>query len=361
VSAALTHFQRLVARADEANIPLAVQLELTGRCPLRCRHCYLPAGTSAELPTAAWLALVDELAELGTLFVSVTGGEPLLREDALAIVGRARERGLGVTLLTSGTVGTPATTARIAALGLLNVDVSLYSHRAAAHDAITGVPGSFRRTLAFVRALRRRAVRVRVKAPLLETTARDLRGIVRLASRLGATPSFDPTITVCRDGGVAPRALRPTREALVRALVTLAPLPGGALAPAPPRAQDEPVCSAGRRVATVLPNGDVLPCSLWPEPAGNLRQTHFADIWRSSPLLERLRRARVGDLDPRCARCPSNGFCGRCGALALLEEGDWRGPSRVGCDLAEAAKRANELMSRAPCVRRRMGAEVTAP
>ena len=43
--------------------PLALLAELTHRCPLRCAYCSNPLAlspASAELPTAAWKAALDE-------------------------------------------------------------------------------------------------------------------------------------------------------------------------------------------------------------------------------------------------------------------------------------------------------------
>ena len=61
-------------------LPLAMLMELTHRCPLRCAYCSNPLAlspTSAELPTAAWKAALDEAAQLGMLQVHFSGGEPM--------------------------------------------------------------------------------------------------------------------------------------------------------------------------------------------------------------------------------------------------------------------------------------------
>ena len=73
-------------------LPLAMLMELTHRCPLRCAYCSNPLAlspASAELPTAAWKAALDEAAELGMLQVHFSGGEPMARPDLIELVRHA--------------------------------------------------------------------------------------------------------------------------------------------------------------------------------------------------------------------------------------------------------------------------------
>src|SRR5712691_1939112 len=81
-------------------IPIEGTLETTFRCNLRCAHCYVnePVGARAiearELPLERLLALVDEIADAGTLFLLITGGEVLVRPDFPRLYLHARSRGL---------------------------------------------------------------------------------------------------------------------------------------------------------------------------------------------------------------------------------------------------------------------------
>ena len=67
--------------------PSLVSWNLTRACNLRCPHCYMEGGTRAanELSTAECLSLIDELKDLGTEMLILTGGEPLLRKDLFEI------------------------------------------------------------------------------------------------------------------------------------------------------------------------------------------------------------------------------------------------------------------------------------
>ena len=109
---------------------------------------------------------------------------------------------------------------------------------------------------------------------------------------------------------------------------------------------DEAPCALARRSVKIDPKGDVFPCPTWPVPLGNLRRQRFAELWRSGPLVERLRALRWRDLHGECTDCDQSGYCNRCAAVALLEHGDELGPAAEACRIADAKERALDLPSR---------------
>ena len=84
---------RLKRIAIERAQPLAASLELTYRCNWRCVFCYNPRHHDQRgLSGAEWIGVLDELRALGTLYVSLTGGEPLTHPEFFAIARGVRER-----------------------------------------------------------------------------------------------------------------------------------------------------------------------------------------------------------------------------------------------------------------------------
>ncbi|MCW5803561.1 MAG: radical SAM protein [Deltaproteobacteria bacterium] len=84
--------------------PLLAWLEITRRCNLRCEHCFVEGGEArnGEMSTARIMRLLDELAELGVFSVVISGGEPTIHSDFVAIVRRAHELGFTVSIATNG-------------------------------------------------------------------------------------------------------------------------------------------------------------------------------------------------------------------------------------------------------------------
>ncbi len=325
---------RLLDRATRQAIPLSVTLELTRRCPLRCRHCYVPdLGSPVELPTARLLGLLDELAALGTLHLGFTGGEPLARPDWADLAQAARSRGFSVQLLTSGVLLGDREADVVAELSL-GVAVSLYAVDAGRHDEITRVPGSFARTIDAIERLRSRGVQPVISFTATTGTAACASEVAAFCRVRGLEARVSSTITARMDGDLAPLALRASP---VAAVGLLAP-PAWPARPAPSVRDDAPLCAAGTRTAHLTVHGDVLACIDLPNPAGNVLDRPFREIWQESPWLARLRALRRSDLHV-CADCAWLATCGRCHAQALAEDGDLLGPSTWACGRAAALER----------------------
>lgn len=327
--------ESLNRRALNAGIPLNAHIDLTWRWNERCVHCYLDHDDPAELSLAELKDLLDQMAESGVFFLTLSGGEIFLRKDLRDIVAHARLRGFDIKLKTNAILMTEADAAWIAASGVRQVQVSIYSHLAPVHDAITRVPGSLERSLHAIGMLRARGVRTIVACVLMKQNAADWPGVQALARELGAEFTLDPTITPHISGdrtitrlnvGSAQLSQVFRAESLVGNVAQFCAPP----APASDDDLDSTPCSAGHTLCFINPNGDVYPCVQFPLPCGNVRRRRFAEIWTLSPQLSQVRSIRARDL-PVCSTCTHVGSCTRCPGLAFME-GNMYGPSSADCE-----------------------------
>ena len=139
--ALVAQFARLGDAADDWLY--SVTLAVTNRCHFRCWHCYNAGRSEDDLSLDELRQLARGLQRLGAVRVTLTGGEPLLRDDLEEIVGSFDDR----TSLIVGTTGdglSPARARRLAGAGLFAVGISLDSDDAAEHDRVRGVDGAFR-------------------------------------------------------------------------------------------------------------------------------------------------------------------------------------------------------------------------
>ena len=107
--------------------PLWVNAEITFRCPLHCLFCYNPvdyAHSGAELSTDDWVRALRQARELGAIQLGISGGEPLMRDDAETIIAEAHKMGYFITLLTSGVGLTEQRIAAFRAGGLDAIQLS---------------------------------------------------------------------------------------------------------------------------------------------------------------------------------------------------------------------------------------------
>lgn len=328
--------------------PLAVMCNLTYRCPLRCAHCYATDFTpgAEELDLAAYRGLFDELAGLGTLFLTFSGGEPTLRPDFLDLLAAARGRHFAVRLFTGGTLIDEKFARAVGALHPLAVEISLHAATPRLHDEFVGQPGAWERTTAAARRLRRYGVNVTLKMNLLNFNHHEFPLVYELARDLGAEFRYSPYLSVTNAGGTEPLALRMTDEQLREYFRTLTGLIPGLAADgdscdeeiaSPFRYNARAVsCLAGFNNCSVDPYGTVWPCVSLPIPWGNVREQSFAAIWEGEEAARFRRLPEV--LIEECAGCELDRYCFRCPAFSLLEEGDLRLPSREHCRVARAAR-----------------------
>jgi AdoMet-dependent heme synthase len=331
--------QEMSAKALKLGIPLSVQVDLTYRCNEECVHCYLDHEDHGEMTTSEIKHLFDQLAEAGVFFLTMSGGEILMRKDFFEILEYARELKFCVKLKTNAVLIRERQAERIRSLGVQSVQISIYSHRPDVHDAITKIPGSLKRSVDAIRFLKAHGLNVTIANVLMVQNVHDYPGVKALAEELGVAVTLDPTITPKMDGDRALLDLNVDTEALQRVFRDKSLVGNVEEFCAPPKKVDDDdldllPCSAGHTACYVSPYGDVYPCVQFPLPSGNVRQTPFLDIWRHSDQLNEVRSITARDL-PSCSQCTHIGSCTRCPGLAYME-GNMRGPSTQDCEKSYA-------------------------
>lgn len=323
-----------------------LQWHVTERCNCRCAHCYQEFPPQAELPFEDLLHILEQFRhllsswreELGDeplhAHITVTGGEPFLREDFMNLleVIAANRRCFGFSILTNGSFIDAVMARRLRKLGPTYVQVSVEGVQAT-HNGIRG-QGDFERTVAAVRHLVRAKVRTNLSFTAHRGNFREFAEVARLGRRLKVARVWsDRFLPLGTGSGMHDQVLSPdeTRElfclmheaqrrarclwfsktevAMHRALQFLV---GGGR---PYR------CTAGDTLLTVMPNGDLYPCRRMPIRVGNLLEAPLAELYRESELLQSLRdRNRVSQ---GCEECTWSLLCnGGLRCLSYATTGD---------------------------------------
>jgi MoaA/NifB/PqqE/SkfB family radical SAM enzyme len=317
--------------ADHLVGPLAVHLEIIAACNLACSHCF--AGVLPRNQRPLQLRELDdlfrELARLGSLRLGLTGGEPLLRKDLFDVLDAATGRGLHPCVTTNGLLITEDIARAFGRRDLVWLNVSLEGPTAETNDAVRGA-GTFDAVYDRLAILGRHA-RFTLAFTILRTNAHLVRQCAELAYRVGAhTAVFRPLYPA--GTALEHLDLMPSFSQYTQALRGLAAMesPGADLRGLDPfgpetRALTQPqihtsyTCGAGNHVCSISVQGDVNPCSFLGSAfrAGNLRDTPFEAIWRTSPIFQRMRRGPADGQD---------GFRGGCRARAQTFAGSVDAP-----------------------------------
>src|SRR5208283_5214352 len=107
----------------------------------RCVHCYLDHDDHGEMNTAEIKDLLQQMADAGVFYLTFSGGEIMMRRDFFEIVEYARRLSFCIKLKTNAVMVRESEADQIQALAPDSVQISVYSHRAEVHDAITKLPG----------------------------------------------------------------------------------------------------------------------------------------------------------------------------------------------------------------------------
>ena len=340
----------LIRRTVQRHLPWSVHVDLTYRCNERCIHCYLDHEDHGEMKTPEIKNVFQQLAESGTLFLTLSGGEIFLRADLFELLEFARSLHFDISLKTNALLIDGERARKLRELSVRKIQISIYSADAEVHDAITKVRGSLERTLAAIRFLQAEGLNVKIACPLMKQNLMAYRNVQALATELGVPYVLDMTITPKMDGDMGLLQLRSSPKELLPILqdATLNPracstdssaaqiLPTGSATSSGMESQayDDIPCSAGHNSCYISPYGDVFPCVQMPVATGNLRKQSFEDIWFRSAEMNRVRAVRESQL-PVCSKCTIRQYCERCPGLAQMEGGDLSGAYERACELAE--------------------------
>lgn len=340
---------------------------ITGRCNLKCRHCYLsaPQAKYGELSTEECFRIIDELASGNVSQISLTGGEPFVRKDFWQLVDRLTEKGIRITQIsTNGYLLNEDVLEKFNNRGL-HPDFTLSYDGIGYHDWLRGVDGAEERTLAAIRLLVKNGYSTAVEMSLNRKNIHTLTASVFLLSMLGV--SFIKATPTSNSGNWTSQGASDTltiKELYDAYLDTIgayrragAPIDlmlggffyskrGSTVCQHPIMRHDgceetegSPVCQSARKTLYIAADGKVLPCIPLAglpiqENMPSLLDTSLPDILASSSYSQ-LVDSTCGDLFERnedCQSCPHKYICGGgCRAGALITGLPYWGKDETAC------------------------------
>lgn len=323
--------------------PFLVFWEITRACALACQHCRAeaqPHRHPEELTRTEASRLISQLAELRPPMLILTGGDPLMRNDALELVREATEAGLHVSLSPSATGRLlNADFHELKAAGVERISLSLDGATRASHDAFRGVVGTYDRTLAAVHRAHAADLEVQINTTLTRRNVREYEAFKQRMFEL--KPAMWSVFLLVPTGradahdlpdpldieqvfhdlallmGKAPFAIKTTeghhfRRVLLQRL--------GAGAKQRPGMRSPLGIRDGRGVMFISHTGVVSPSGFLPFDCGNVRDEHPGEIYRKHPLFVTLRDSDA--LGGKCGRCEFRTVCGGSRARAYGLTGD---------------------------------------
>ena len=290
-------------------------------CNQKCLHCYAagqPLSDTPELTTAQWKEILAKLRAANVPQVTFTGGEPTLRADLVELVEVAQW--FVTRLNTNGRLLTPELCRRLYEASLDSVQVTLYSHDPAIHNALVGAEG-FDDTVTGIKNAVAAGLSVSVNTPLCSLNT-DYAATVRFVHELGVRyVTCSGLIPSGSAEGAESQATRLTEEQLtdvLRRAVTAAEELGMEMDFTSPGWLKEetlrsmgltlvPSCGACLSNMAIAPDGGVIPCQSWlsSQPLGNMLTDDWDKIWQSQRCAAI--RAKSAKMEQLCQLLQGNG------------------------------------------------------
>jgi AdoMet-dependent heme synthase len=336
--------------AVKTPLPHIIAWEVTRSCNLNCVHCRASSRFGPypnELNTEEALRLMDQIRDLGTPIIILTGGEPLLRKDIFELSEYGTGLGMRMVMGSNGTLITARIAKRIAEAGVKRVSISIDGATKESHDAFRKVNGAFDGAMRGISNLKVQGVDFQINTTITRHNLYDLQDIFDLAVRIGAVAHhIFLLVPTGRAREMVNQELsaqdyedtlhwfyRQHDKASIELKATCAPQYYRILSQeAASRGEDTNSqttgfgavtrgCLAGISYCFISHVGIVQPCGYLEVDSGDVRKETFSQIWQHSPVFSDLRD--FSKYKGKCGRCEYITVCGGCRARAYEATGDY--------------------------------------
>ena len=347
---------KIHSNTSRKRIPLDAGIDITYRCNNKCVHCYcnLPENDAVakkkELTTEEIKKLLDGLASLGTLWLLISGGEPVLREDFQEIYLYAKKKGFLITLFTNGTLVDEKTVELLSKYPPFTVEISLYGATEETYEKVTRVKGSYERCMRGIKKIVDAGIKLKLKSMALTVNQHEVEAMDRMARELGCEFRFDPMLNKRIDGNTFsnPVKYRISPEDVVR------------LDKAFPKRMEEWrqfcdkfvgetikddrlfKCGAGLGMIHSDPYGIVKGCMMMAKDGFPIKEHDLKWIWDEG-ILSVITRKK--DFSLPCDDCHFVNLCCQCAAWSVLESGDIKKEVEYLCKTAKIRSRDFEFIA----------------
>ena len=327
--------------------------EITRRCNLHCVHCRssseLEAKEHPDFSTEEGMRIIDEISSVAKPVVVLSGGEPLLRDDCFDLARYGTEKGLRMCLATNGTLVTQDICEKILSSGIKMVSLSLDGSTPQVHDDFRQQPGAFEGIMNATSLFRENGIKFLINSSFTKRNQDEISKVYKFAKELGATAWYMFMIVPTGRGkdimdelispedyekilewhfemekGEEDLLVRPTcAPHYYRIRLQKAKEQGEKIRPRSLKFSTggSKGCLAAQLIALIDVDGNVLPCSYFPLPAGNIHTQSLKDIWKNSKLFKELRDFK--SYKGKCGKCEYISICGGCRARAYAISGDY--------------------------------------
>ena len=272
----------LLLKGEQENIPVNGSLELTPLCNLSCRMCYVKLSVgerSSLLPLQEWLRIAEGAHEAGTLFLMLSGGEPLLYPSFQELYSALKGMGFILTVNTNGTLLTEDLADFFAENKPRRINISLYGASDAEYENLCGSGSGFQKALDAIRLLNDRKIPVKVNFSAVPENYDSFERILSLCKKLSVPVNADSLMFPSPERELHMNRLTPAEAAWIEYRNQKEQLEGETLSRDKALPETGMLCMAGRCSFSVDWQGNLRPCALLHTPSISLKDRSFREAF----------------------------------------------------------------------------------
>ncbi len=348
----------LSRQCADLGIPVSGIFELTPRCNLRCKMCYVRltpeqmAPIGKELTASQWIDLGRQCKDAGLVFLLLTGGEPTLRKDFPEIYESLTNLGLSISVNTNGTLITDEIKELWRRLPPAQVNITLYGVSEADYEALCGDGSAFCKVCEAIDWLQNEGILIHLNTTMTPVNYKKWMELEEFAKSRGCelrmtSYCFPPTrreeCSSCSDFTRLEAHTAGELIALdiyyregIESIRKRASHLGTPVQRSCELDVGDPIqCMAGRSQFWLTWHGMLTPCGMLSTPCVNLAEKDFLIAWEELKAICRDIR-----LCPECTSCPEQKSCMNCAAVTFAETGRFDGKPEYMCRLNRAYRAA---------------------
>ena len=309
-----------------------LEIEITKRCNLNCKHCYVGGNQVIDLEDNWIEKKIEQANDLGVNRLVFTGGEPLLHKRIFEFAHFAKKIGIpDVALLTNGTLITEETAKKCRVFSGIQMSLDGLPNKPATlrkdyftqlENAITllqknDIPITLyvtinRGNLDIINDSINYALEKRCKIAFncLIPVRKELQMLVPQSNELKSVFSDIVSVAKKNPNVILSHHFRFLVDADKMKFFNSLPLDQGIVGG----------CLAGIAAGYVTAEGDFLPCPFIKKSCGNVKEQSLEDIWNNSDVLGLLRNRK--SFKGKCGKCKFLNCCGGCRASSLYKYGE---------------------------------------
>ena len=292
---------KLVDLGAEYKFPTIVNIEITRRCLLDCKHCYISSeehkskiikGIDNMTPKEVG-ELMKNLYEMGVFLVVLTGGEPMISKSFSYFLKASKKYPMIIEIFSC--------------LQLIHKDIlkqennnigrfqiSIYSIKDDIHDEITNKKGSLSKSIENIKTLKQKGYYIEVATPLMKLNYKDRKYIKKYFNSLGIEQDFSwPIFNEYYTEKTNKSDLNVSKDEFLQFTKENPSF----IVKCTHENEKNAICVAGLSVFSLSADGSVFPCSQFPMPVGNIFQNgqNIKTIY-DGITMEKVRKYEVKDI-----------------------------------------------------------------